>query len=343
MSTSETERPPSLASRDGGPLLAWYDAEKRDLPWRKTRDPYAIWASEIMAQQTQVGTVIPYWTRWLQRFPTVEALAAADEADALAQWQGLGYYRRARLFLAGARWVVAHGMPMTAEGWKKVPGVGAYTAGAIASIAFDEPSPLVDGNVERVYARLNDDASEGATLHRNAWKWAKEEIYAARPGDWNQALMELGATVCVPRMPLCARCPVSDRCLALARNTHFLRPTPAKRKDKVELRQAVWVPRYEGQFGMRQIPAGEWWEGMWEFPRLPLEDEASLEAIAGMGWRQDAGVVRHGVTHHKIELRVALVRCESRSPALTWYPEAALKDLPIPTPQRRALALVKKL
>src|SRR4051794_18052562 len=157
-----TDRKPLLSDPGGGPLLAWYDEHKRDLPWRRTRDPYAIWASEIMAQQTQIATVIPYWERWLARFPTVEALAAADEADVLSMWQGLGYYRRARLFLSGARWVVAHGMPKTAEGWKKVPGVGAYTAGAIASIAFGDPAPLVDGNVERVYARLEDDASEGA-------------------------------------------------------------------------------------------------------------------------------------------------------------------------------------
>ncbi|RYG24945.1 A/G-specific adenine glycosylase [bacterium] len=325
------------------PLLAWYDEHKRDLPWRRTRDPYAIWASEIMAQQTQVGTVIPYWERWLARFPTVEALASADEADALSMWQGLGYYRRARFFLSGARWVVSHGMPKTAEGWKKVPGVGAYTAGAIASIAFDDPAPLVDGNVERVYARLEDDPAEGAALHRNAWAWAQEQMYEERPGDWNQALMELGATVCIPRMPLCHQCPVADRCLALARNTHFLRPTPAKRPDTVVMRQAVWVPMFEGRYGMRQVPKGEWWEGMWEFPRAPLEDEASLEPLVGTGWRQDAGVVRHTVTHHRIEIRVSLVRCEEASPDLEWFDESELVALPIPTPQRRALAKTKAL
>lgn len=324
-------------------LLAWYDANKRDLPWRRTRDPYAIWASEIMAQQTQVGTVIPYWERWLARFPTVEALAAADDADVLAQWQGLGYYRRARFFLAGARWVVQHGMPTTAVGWKNVPGVGAYTAGAIASIAFGDPAPLVDGNVERVYARLNDDASADATLHRAAWVWATRELHEPRPGDWNQALMELGATVCVPRQPLCDRCPLYDRCLARQRGTQALRPAPAKRKETVDLRFAVWVPVHEGAYGMRQIPAGEWWEGMWEFPRAPLDEEASLEAIVGEGWRREAGVVRHGVTHHRIEVRVSLVDCEERSPDLEWFALDELAALPIPTPQRKALALTKKL
>ena len=324
-------------------LLAWYDEHKRDLPWRRTRDPYAIWASEIMAQQTQVATVIPYWERWLARFPTVEALAAADEADVLSMWQGLGYYRRARLFLKGAQWVVAHGMPNTAEGWKKVPGVGAYTAGAIASIAFGDPAPLVDGNVERVYARLQDDASEGATLHRSAWAWAEEQMFEERPGDWNQALMEHGATICVPRMPLCDRCPVADRCLALAHNTHFLRPTPAKRPETVVMRQAVWVPVFEGRYGMRQVPKGEWWEGMWEFPRVTLDEEASLEPLVGLGWRQEAGVVRHAVTNHKIELRVSLVRCEEPASGLEWFEESELAALPIPTPQRRALAKVKAL
>ncbi len=325
------------------PLLAWYDAHRRDLPWRRTRDPYAIWASEIMAQQTQVATVIPYWERWLARFPTVEALAAADEADVLAQWQGLGYYRRARFFLAGARWVAVHGMPKTATDWKKVPGVGAYTAGAIASIAFDDPSPLVDGNVERVYARLTDDPAADAALHRNAWRWATENLYEPRPGDWNQALMELGATVCVPRQPLCGACPLQERCLAFARETQTVRPAPAKRKATVELRFAVWVPTFEGAYGMRQIPSGEWWEGMWEFPRAPLDAEASLLETVGEGWRQEAGVVRHGVTHHRIENRVSLVRCEERSPDLEWFAEDELAALPIPTPQRRALALTKKL
>ena len=324
-------------------LLAWYDAHRRDLPWRRTRDPYAIWASEIMAQQTQVGTVIPYWERWLARFPTVGALAAADEADVLSQWQGLGYYRRARLFLAGARWVVANGMPTTAVGWKEVPGVGAYTAGAIASIAFGDPAPLVDGNVERVYARLADDPASDAALHRAAWRWAAEGMHEGRPGDWNQALMELGATVCVPRVPLCERCPLREGCLAFQRGTQTLRPAPARRKETVDLKQAVWVPAYEGSYGMRQIPPGEWWEGMWEFPRAPLDDELALAKIVGEGWRQEAGVVRHGVTHHRIEVRVSLVRCEERSGALEWFEESELKDLPIPTPQRRALALAKRL
>ena len=334
-----SSRPPSLAA----PLLAWYDAQKRDLPWRRTRDPYAIWTSEIMAQQTQVATVIPYWERWLARFPTVEALAAADDADVLSLWQGLGYYRRARLFLAGARWVAAHGMPTTATGWREVPGVGPYTAGAIASIAFGDPAPLVDGNVERVYARLTDDASSGAALHRAAWAWAARELHAPRPGDWNQALMELGATVCTPKNPACDRCPLAPPCLARARGTQPLRPAPAKRRETVDLEQAVWVPFCEGLYGMRQIPAGEWWEGMWEFPRAPLSDEASLEALVGPGWRQEAGTVRHGVTHHRIEVRVSLVRCEERSPLLQWFAEEEMERLPIPTPQRRALAKAKAL
>ena len=296
-----------------------------------------------MAQQTQVGTVIPYWERWLDRFPNVEALAAAEEADVLAQWQGLGYYRRARLFLAGARWVAANGMPRTAAGWRAVPGVGAYTAGAIASIAFGEPAPLVDGNVERVYARLADDVSEGSVLHRAAWRWAEANVHGARPGDWNQALMELGATVCTPKSPACDRCPLAADCLARARGTQTLRPAPAKRKATIALRFAVWVPEFEGRYGLRQIPEGEWWEGMWEFPRAPLDEEASLFGIVGEGWREDAGVVRHAVTHHRIENRVSRVRCESPSPALSWFAEEALAALPIPTPQRRCLARARAL
>ena len=136
----------------------------------------------------------------------------------------------------------------------------------------------MDGNVERVYARLADDASADATLHRAAWRWAEANLHAPRPGDWNQALMELGATVCTPKNPACERCPLKGECLAYARGTQALRPAPAKRRDTVELKQAVWVPESEGMYGLRQIPAGEWWEGMWEFPRaVPLaEDEAAL-------------------------------------------------------------------
>lgn len=341
-----TRAEPILSEPDGGPLLAWYDAHRRDLPWRRTSDPYAVWVSEVMLQQTQVATVIPYWHRWLERFPTVESLAAADEQDALAMWQGLGYYRRCRFLLDGARFVAAHGLPTDAEGWQRVPGVGRYTAGAISSIAQRFPAALVDGNVERVFARVAGDESVGPALTKNAWAWAERHLYRARPGDWNQALMELGATVCKPVKPDCTRCPLEGRCVA--RQTWRVEELPRREEKRatVQLRHAVWVPVFEGQYGVRQIPEGLWWQGMWEFPRadaLPEREIPELRALVGPGWLQDAGSLRHTVTHHRIAIDVSVVRCETRSSELRWENERSLEEVPMPAPQRKILKLIRGL
>ena len=199
------------------PLLAWYDAHKRDLPWRRTRDPYAIWISEAMLQQTRVETVIPYWERFLETFPTVDALAAADIDEVYAVWTGLGYYSRARNLKHAAETIVgqhAGALPDTAEGLETLKGIGRYTAGAVASIAFDREAPLVDGNVIRVFARLlgiREDSASKAVVDR-MWDEAARLVVGPRPGDLNQALMELGATVCTPRNPSCLICP-GARCL----------------------------------------------------------------------------------------------------------------------------------
>ncbi len=324
-------------------MLAWYDAHRRDLPWRRTKDPYAIWVSEVMLQQTQVATVIPYWHRWLERFPTVEALAAADEQEVLSQWQGLGYYRRARLLMQGARFVADRGMPQTAKEWREVPGVGPYTAGAIASIAQGDPAALVDGNVERVYARVCADEAVGPALTRSAWVWAERNLYAPRPGDWNQALMELGATVCKPLKPDCPRCPLEGRCVA--RQTWRVDEFPRKeaKRTPVHLRHVVWVPTFEGRLGVRQIAEGLWWAGMWEFPRadaLAEREIPELRELVGPGWLEDLGTVRHSVTHHRIVVEVALVRCEAASERLRWCTRGELAELPMPAPQRKILRLV---
>jgi A/G-specific adenine glycosylase len=341
---NSTRAEPILSEPDGGPLLAWYDAQKRDLPWRRTSDPYAIWVSEVMLQQTQVATVIPYWHRWLERFPTPETLAAADEQDALAMWQGLGYYRRCRMLLQGAHYVTEHGIPTDAEGWLKVPGVGRYTAGAISSIAQRYPAALVDGNVERVYARVTADEAVGAALTKNAWAWAERHLYHARPGDWNQALMELGATICKPLKPVCTLCPLQGRCVARQTWRTDELPRREEKRATVHLRHAVWVPVFEGRFGVRQIPKGLWWQGMWEFPRteaLPDREVPELRALTGPGWLQDVGNVSHTVTHHRIVIDVALVRCETASPELRWETADGLAELPMPAPQRKILKLVR--
>lgn len=222
LSRSEPSAAPNRSAEDSArrsALLRWYRKHRRDLPWRRTRDPYAIWVSEIMLQQTRVETVIPFYHRFLERFPTAESLARAREADVLAAWSGLGYYRRAKNLHTGAARVVRdHGgaVPRSLAALRDLPGIGAYTAAAIGSIAFDLPAAAVDGNVIRVLARWNGRRGrrDDAALKRAVGRHAEALAPGASPGDWTQALMELGATICLPRAPLCDRCPVSRSCRA---------------------------------------------------------------------------------------------------------------------------------
>ena len=324
----------------GDRLLAWYDLSKRDLPWRRTRDPYAVWVSEVMLQQTQVATVAAYFERWMARFPTVGDLAAEDEETALSLWQGLGYYRRCRLLLKGARWVSQNGMPNDAEGWRRVPGVGPYTAGAISSIAFGEAVPAVDGNVERVFARLAGCRESGPKLKSSAWKWACRNLHRDRPGDWNQALMELGAVVCTPRGPSCSVCPLADRCEALQTRQVEELPVRRPRDPVVHLRHVVWVPVHQRLFGVRQVAAGSWWQGMWEFPRVTeAEGVESLEELLGLANLEVLGVVQHSVTHHRIVIATSLAHCEEATANLRWLSPAELESLPMPAPQRKILRM----
>jgi A/G-specific adenine glycosylase len=314
------------ASTDQEALLAWYAANKRDLPWRASSDPYRIWVSEIMLQQTQVATVLPYYSRWLERFPTVDALAAADEQDVLSVWQGLGYYRRGKMLLAGARWIVAHGMPKDFRSWLAVPGVGRYTAGAISSIAFGEPVPVVDGNVERVFARITGFDSDGGALNRAAWDWAQHALAPGSPGDWNQAMMELGATVCRPKKPLCETCPFAGNCVARREGRQAELPSRVPRSTPKRVDQIANVFHWEDSFGLELIPEGEWWSGLWRFPTSPQA-------------RAMVGEVRHVVTNHRVKLEVRFERAERPLESLRWCSLEELKHLPMPAPQRRALQM----
>ncbi len=319
-------------------LLDWYRTHGRDLPWRRTRDPYAVWVSEVMLQQTQVATVLPYYARWMARFPTVEALAKADEQEVLALWQGLGYYRRAKLLLQGSRWVAEHGWPSDLKGWLAVPGVGPYTAAAIGSIAQSLPAAVVDGNVERVFARFTACDLAGGALLRAAQRWADEALDREHPADWNQALMELGAMVCTPRAPHCDRCPIENMCVARQSWTVDRYPTASRPPATVRETHTVWVPFCEGRFGIRPIPEGEWWGGMWEFPRSRADSpEAELRAMVGEGWLEELGEVRCQVTHHRITFEAWLVRCEAPSKELEWRTRAELDAMPLPSPVRKVL------
>jgi A/G-specific adenine glycosylase len=284
-----------------------------------------------MLQQTQVATVLPYYLRWMERFPTVEGLASAEEQEVLALWQGLGYYRRCRMLLEGARFVALNGLPRSAKEWLRVPGVGPYTANAIASIALGEAVPVVDGNVDRVFARLTACSLEKPARTRLAWKWASELLPSGRPGDWNQALMELGATVCRPTKPNCCLCPVRTECVAHASGRVNELPFRTARQASVRLEMVAWIPRCDGRLGVRQIQNGEWWVGMWEFPR-------GSQPCAGSF--RPCGTVKHTVTHHRIIMQVWELECEFQEASLRWVSRADLEKLPMPSIQRKALSLL---
>jgi A/G-specific adenine glycosylase len=253
---SETTNPRLVRDR----LLSWYDRNRRDLPWRRTRDPYAIWVSEVMLQQTQVKTVLGRYEDFLRRFPTLHALARARESDVLHAWQGLGYYSRARRLMSAARAIVERHdgrMPADRESLLLLPGVGEYSAGAVASIAFGERVPVVDGNVIRVLTRLFALAGDPgrAPLKARLWKLAAELVSHERPGDFNQALMELGATVCTPREPACERCPLARQCLGRERGKATSLPELPARARATEVRVAAAVVR-RGKARARRARAG---------------------------------------------------------------------------------------
>ena len=252
-------------------LLAWYDLHRRDLPWRESRDPYRVWLSEIMLQQTRVAAVIAHYQEFLRRFPTVEKLAAAREASVLAAWSGLGYYRRARMLHAAAKVVVREhdgNFPATEEGLRELPGVGRYTAAAIASNAFGKPTAVVDGNVERVLQRVSGERLAGEEL----WAAANALLDGKRPGDFNQAMMELGAVVCTPRAPTCLTCPVIGMCATRGELAAGAKAAPQKKR---EIHYALDL-REGDVFLVQRARDTSLMPGMWELPEL-----AGAEELAG--------------------------------------------------------------
>ena len=256
-------------------LLAWFDAHKRDLPWRGVGDPYAVWISEVMLQQTRAGSVVPYYRRWMERFPDVDALADADLEEVLRLWRGLGYYARARNAYRCARQVRdGRGgvFPSTAAELRALPGIGPYTAAAVASIAFGEAVPAVDGNVRRVVARLFDLPEPSLAQARGI---AAGLMDTARPGDFNEAMMELGATVCTPRSPSCGACPVAAGCRALVAGTVADRPLRRRRRP---VPTRIWDVRVavspRGRTLVVRRPPEGLLGGMWEFPAVEVEDGA---------------------------------------------------------------------
>jgi A/G-specific adenine glycosylase len=261
-------------------LIRWFHQHGRDLPWRRSRDAYRIWVSEIMLQQTTVAAVVPYFERFLARFPTVQALARAREHDVLRLWEGLGYYSRARNLRLAAKQIVAESagtIPHELSELVRLPGIGRYTAGAIASLAYDRPAPIVEANTLRVYARL---LAFGGDVHSTAgrnviWSFAERAVPRRSAGAFNQALMDLGATVCTPAEPRCGECPVRTCCRAFLDGVEREIPRPRARPETTFVNEAMIAVRKEGRYLLRRSPPGERWAGLWEFLRIGLGDNSS--------------------------------------------------------------------
>ena len=328
-------------------LLDWYDRARRDLPWRVSTgypDPYHVLVSEAMLQQTQVATVIPYFVRFLEAFPTIQALAASDEQRVLRLWQGLGYYSRARNLRQAAIAVVEHfggAVPRDVDALLTLPGVGRYTAGAVASLAYDTAAPILDGNVVRVLCRLDaieDDPRDRITQLR-LWQRAEAILPARRVGDFNSALMELGATVCIPRTPACLICPVRAFCRAFDRQIQHRVPVAKKSKvTPLEDRWTLCLEDSSGRFLIEQRPPTGRWAGMWQFLTTSTPEPARSVGAA-TGPAVDLGIVRHALTHRRYAFHVGRAKLAAPLTLLegeqrhSWSTLADMDALPFSKPQ----------
>jgi A/G-specific adenine glycosylase len=339
---------PRLASQ----LLNWYNQNKRDLPWRRFGlSPYAIWVSEIMLQQTRVETVIPYYAKWLRLFPTVDALAHASEQAVLNAWEGLGYYSRARNFHKAAKIVANeyHGeLPRDLLELRKLPGIGRYTVGALASIIFGMDEPALDGNLKRVYARLFDvsEPINSPAGEKILWRLAKENLPKGQAADFNQALMDLGASICVPKNPRCLICPVMKNCQAREHGTQNIRPVKTPKKESPHHVHAAAVMIRAGKVLLAQRPSSGLLGGMWEFPngrvdasRNPLEELAQV-IRAGYNLKlarsvkrnlQPVGIFHHAYTHFKVSVHAfqCELQADPKAPNLKWIALRDLDDYPM--------------
>ncbi|PYV07477.1 MAG: A/G-specific adenine glycosylase [Acidobacteria bacterium] len=334
-------------------LLAWYSEHQRALPWRSRPDPYRVWVSEIMLQQTQVQTVLRYFDRFVRRFPDARALAAASEEEVVSLWAGLGYYGRARnLRRAAIEIVRRHGgrFPSRFDEILRLPGVGRYTAGAIASIAFNLPEPIVDGNVRRVVSRLH--ALERGAPERFFWEQARAWTPAGRAAEFNQAVMELGALVCVPSSPLCLLCPVAAPCEARRTGIEARIPPPRRARAAEEVRLVMLVMEHEEEILLVREREADYIPGRWGLPTRALaRGESPARAARALarsfspepGALEERGTVRHGVTFRRIAIQVFRGRLARRPRArggddgARWTPRAALDALVTSSAFRKAI------
>jgi A/G-specific adenine glycosylase len=341
-------------------LLTWYDRSHRKLPWRVSpaenggraaADPYHVLVSEAMLQQTQVATVVPYFNRFIARFPTLADLAGADEQEVLRFWQGLGYYSRARNLQAAARKVVAEyggELPRERDRLLTLPGVGRYTAGAVASIAFDRRAPILDGNVIRVLCRIDKVQSDprDRSTQDLLWRRAEEVLPTRRAGAFNSALMELGATVCTPRSPQCLLCPVREHCEAFATGVQERIPPPRKAKETPLLRRATFCIRRGDRWLIEQRPERGRWAGMWQFVTVAQDDgTAAARLPVRTSEARPVGKVTHGLTHRRYEFDV--YACDApgddeppQPPARAWTTLDGLSRYPLPRPHLKVAELL---
>jgi len=348
-------------------LTRWFIAHQRDLPWRRSRDPYAVWLSEVMLQQTQVATVIDYFHRFTAAFPTVAHLAAAPEQDVLRLWEGLGYYRRARQLHRAAKHIVEHHggvFPSDPAAVRALPGIGRYTAGAILSIAFDRPEPILEANTVRVLSRLA--AFRGDPHDRRGqdylWSWAAALVPPREPGRFNQALMELGALVCTPRSPRCGECPVAALCPTRRLGLQEEIPRPKSKPKYEDVREAALliVHRDGDRALLVQHGEGRRWAGLWDFPRFTHGAETSAQTVDALGRQALAAVglkvivgdkthsLKYGVTRFRITLDVHPTRHVGGRlkigayAAARWIRAEEIAALPLNTSARKLATVVAK-
>lgn len=343
-------------------LLDWFDAEARDLPWRRTSDPYKIWLSEVILQQTRVDQGLPYYERFIEAFPTVHALASAAEDAVLKRWEGLGYYTRARNLHRAAKTIVDDYdgvLPASVEVLQLLPGVGRYTAGAIASIAFGVRAPVLDGNVKRVLARLNkiDDSIDEPATEKMLWSMAQTLVPATKPGDFNQSLMELGARICTPKSPNCGGCPVQKHCLARRAGVQEALPVRSAKKAVPHKEIVVAAIEKDGRFLIGKRPPEGLLGGLWEFPGGKVEAGETHAQALTRECREELGVtiqsggmvasVKHAYTHLKVTLNVYRCRLRTGKPKprthseLRWVHPDEFDDYAFPKANHKFLELLK--
>lgn len=331
-------------------LLQWYDQNARELPWRSAPSPYRVWVSEIMLQQTRVETVLPYFGRFINNFPDLLTLASSSQQDVLRMWEGLGYYSRARNLHKAAKVILTEHngeFPQTANELERLPGIGPYTAAAIASIAFQEPVAAVDGNIKRVYARLlNLSQPFGSVLFKATIQdYAQSILPPERPGDFNQALMDLGATICTPRQPNCPACPVNEFCLAFQNGNQNNLPVRIKKPPLPHFKVCVAVIQAEGKVLLRQRAQTEMLAGLWEYPggkltpadtspEACLKREVLQKTAVEVSIGQKIGVFKHAYTHFKIAVNAWYALPLSAPPLelpanLRWVTPAELPNYPM--------------